>query len=52
MTEPSLATIQIEAVRPEVIERLAAVPDRELPTGIAAQIEMARIDSENRAPGR
>lgn len=45
LTEPSLACIQIEAHRPEVIERLSAVPDRELPTGLAAQIEMARIDT-------
>ena len=45
LTEPSLACIQIEAHRPEVIERLAGVPDRELPTGLAAQIEMARIDT-------
>ncbi|MDP1875247.1 hypothetical protein [Phenylobacterium sp.] len=45
LTEPALACIQIEAHRPEVIERLAAVPDRELPTGLAAQIEMARIDT-------
>jgi aryl-alcohol dehydrogenase-like predicted oxidoreductase len=50
MTEPALATIQIEANRPEVIERLALIPDRELPTGLAAQIEMARIDSENPTP--
>jgi aryl-alcohol dehydrogenase-like predicted oxidoreductase len=45
LTEPALACVQIEAHRPEVIERLAAVPDRELPTGLAAQIEMARIDT-------
>lgn len=45
LTEPALACIQIEAHRPEVIERLAAVPDREMPTGLAAQIEMARIDT-------
>jgi aryl-alcohol dehydrogenase-like predicted oxidoreductase len=46
LTEPALACVQFEAYRPEVIERLAAVPDRELPPGIAAQIEMARIDSD------
>lgn len=51
MTEPALASVQIEASRPEVIERLSLVPDRDLPTGLAAQIEMARIDHENRAPG-
>lgn len=46
LTEPALACVQFEAYRPEVIERLAAVPDRELPPGIAAQIEMARIDGD------
>ncbi|OHB39506.1 MAG: hypothetical protein A2882_08055 [Phenylobacterium sp. RIFCSPHIGHO2_01_FULL_70_10] len=50
LTEPSLSTIQIEALRPEVIERLGAIPDRDLPTGLAAQIEMARIDSQAEGP--
>ncbi|MDO8900580.1 MAG: hypothetical protein Q7V15_04420 [Phenylobacterium sp.] len=49
LTEPALACVQIETHRTEVIERLAAVPDRELPTGLAAQIEMARIDTPNDA---
>jgi aryl-alcohol dehydrogenase-like predicted oxidoreductase len=43
LTEPAFATIQVEAFRPEAIERLAAVTDRDLPTGVAAQIEMARF---------
>jgi aryl-alcohol dehydrogenase-like predicted oxidoreductase len=43
LTEPSLATIQVEATSVEEIERLAAVAERELPTGVTAQIEMARF---------
>jgi len=43
LTEPSFATVQLELFRPDVIERLAAVTDRDLPTGVAAQIEMARF---------
>ena len=43
LTEPCLATIVIEPAAPEDVERLAAVCERELPTGVAAQIEMARF---------
>ena len=52
LTEPSFATIQLEARRASSIERIAAVTDRDLPTGVAAQIEMARfgqIAAERRA---
>lgn len=43
LTEPTFASIQLEAFRTETIERFAAVTDRDLPTGVAAQIEMARF---------
>ena len=43
LTEPCLATIVVEAAATEDVERLAAVTERELPTGLAAQIEMARF---------
>ncbi len=43
LTEPSLATVQITAERVERIEALSAVPERDLPPGVAAQIEMARF---------
>ncbi len=46
LTEPTFATIQIEAFRAESISRIAAVTDRDLPTGVAAQIEMARFSAE------
>ncbi|WP_309642766.1 aldo/keto reductase [Phenylobacterium sp.] len=43
LTEPTFATIQLELFRTEAIERMAAVTDKDLPTGVAAQIEMARF---------
>lgn len=46
LTEPSFATVQIETVRPEVVVKMAAVPERDLPTGVAAQIEMARFGGD------
>lgn len=46
LTEPALASILIEAVTPEEIDRLAAVAERELPTGMPAQIEMARFAAQ------
>ena len=52
LTEPAFASIQLEGWRADLIERMAAVTDRDLPTGVAAQIEMARfgqIAAERRA---
>lgn len=43
LTEPSFATIQLEIFRTEAIARMAEVTDRDMPTGVAAQIEMARF---------
>jgi aryl-alcohol dehydrogenase-like predicted oxidoreductase len=43
LTEPSLASVQITADRAEQIEALSEVPERDLPAGVAAQIEMARF---------
>ena len=43
LTEPALATVVVEAFTPEDVERLASVAERELPTGMPAQIEMARF---------
>ena len=43
LTEPAFATIQLEAGRADMIERMATVTDKDLPTGVAAQIEMARF---------
>jgi hypothetical protein len=43
LTEPAFATVQIETLAAAAIERLAAVTERDLPTGVVAQIEMARF---------
>ena len=53
-TEPSLASVQITAERAERIETLAAIPEREMPPGVSAQIEMARfsaVGGERKARG-
>jgi aryl-alcohol dehydrogenase-like predicted oxidoreductase len=43
LTEPGLATIQIHAPSLDRLERLAETPEREMPPGLSAQIEMARF---------
>lgn len=43
LTEPSLASVQMVAERGERIDALSQVPERDLPAGVAAQIEMARF---------
>jgi aryl-alcohol dehydrogenase-like predicted oxidoreductase len=43
LTEPSLCAIEVQADRVDRLESLAAIPDRDLPPGIPAQIEMARF---------
>jgi len=43
LTEPSLATVQINPEKVEQLEMLAAVCERDLPPGLGAQIEMARF---------
>ena len=45
LTETSLASVLVRARSIEHLEQLADVPDRELPSGLAAQIEMARFSS-------
>ena len=43
LTEPALASVQVMAGSVADLERLAAVADRDMPPGLAAQIEMARF---------
>jgi aryl-alcohol dehydrogenase-like predicted oxidoreductase len=43
LTEPSLSTILVESTDPAHFSALAAVPDRDMPPGLAAQVEMARF---------
>ena len=52
MTEPSLCTVQVPADRIERVELMAAVCERELPSGVPAQIEMARFAPAPPAAGR
>jgi hypothetical protein len=47
LTEPALATVQIEPASIARLEQLAQIPDREMPPGLAAQIEMARFSPEH-----
>lgn len=48
LTEPSVTTVLVAARRPADVERLAEIPDRDLPSGVAAQIEMARFSADAR----
>ena len=43
LTEPGLASILVEVDDPAVLEGLAEAMERELPAGVAAQIEIARF---------
>ena len=43
LTEPSLASIQLTSDRPDKLAALAGVVEKDLPPGVAAQIEMARF---------
>jgi aryl-alcohol dehydrogenase-like predicted oxidoreductase len=52
LTEPSLATVQVTAGTPAEIEALAAMAERDLPTGCAAQIEMARFSAQEAAKAK
>jgi aryl-alcohol dehydrogenase-like predicted oxidoreductase len=44
LTDPSLCSIIVSADEPERLKMLAETPERDLPPGLAAQIEMARVD--------
>jgi aryl-alcohol dehydrogenase-like predicted oxidoreductase len=43
LTEPALSSILIRCTDPAHLSAIAAVPDRDMPPGLAAQIEMARF---------
>lgn len=43
MTDPAISSVLIRAVDPDRLNVLAAVPERDLPPGLSAQIEMARV---------
>lgn len=50
LTEPCVASVQVRPNGVAELERLAAVVDRDMPPGLAAQIEMARFSPETQAP--
>jgi aryl-alcohol dehydrogenase-like predicted oxidoreductase len=43
MTDPNVASVLVRATDPERLAVLAAVPERDMPPGLSAQIEMARV---------
>jgi len=51
LTEPAVSTAWIEPRDLEHLERLAEIPDRDLPPGLGAQIEMARFTSGEKKAG-
>jgi aryl-alcohol dehydrogenase-like predicted oxidoreductase len=49
LTEPSLATVQMMVENRKHLTLLAGVTDRDLPSAVSAQIEMARFSAEEAA---
>ena len=49
LTEPSLTSVLIHPRSVEALEQLAAVTDRDLPSQLPAQIEMARFAAQSSA---
>jgi aryl-alcohol dehydrogenase-like predicted oxidoreductase len=43
LTDPSVSSVMIEASDVERLNTLSQVPDRDMPPGLSAQIEMARV---------
>jgi aryl-alcohol dehydrogenase-like predicted oxidoreductase len=43
LTDPSISSVMIHSEDLERLNQLSTVPDRDLPPGLAAQIEMARV---------
>jgi aryl-alcohol dehydrogenase-like predicted oxidoreductase len=49
MTDPAVCSVMIEARDEARVNLLASVPDRDMPPGLSAQIEMARVGGATRA---
>ena len=49
LTDPSVSSVLIEASDIERLNALSQVPDRDMPPGLSAQIEMARVASAKAA---
>ena len=43
LSDPSVSSVIVRADDPERLAILTAVPERDMPPGLAAQIEMARV---------
>lgn len=43
MTDPAISSVLIKARSPERLTELAQIPERDMPPGLSAQIEMARV---------
>lgn len=43
MTDPAISSVLVRAMDADRINMLAAVPERDMPPGLSAQIEMARV---------
>ena len=43
LTEPALSTVQVESRDEAHLQTLSEIPERDMPAGVAAQIEMARF---------
>ena len=43
MTDPAISSVLVSARDAERLNALASVPERDMPPGLAAQIEMARV---------
>ncbi|HEX3917596.1 MAG TPA: aldo/keto reductase [Caulobacteraceae bacterium] len=52
LTEPAVASVQVEVSGPKHLASLAEVTDRGLPSAVSAQIEMARFSTEREAASR
>ncbi len=49
LTDTAVTSVLIETTSPDRLAALAAVPDRQMPPGLAAQIEMARVSMATKA---
>lgn len=52
LTEPAVATVQVNAIGRQQLAKLAEVADRGLPSAVSAQIEMARFSAQREQEAR
>ena len=48
MNDPAVATVLVQARDIPRLEALSKIPDRDMPPGLSAQIEMARVGAANK----